>query len=155
MNLEKFSFGIGDRFGHEGSAQLRALQLADKSGVTISPVWNKSYREHSIIGTLPSDARAAADDAVNHCKWAHPYYVDADHIGLKTVDLFLDSSDFYTLDVADFIGMPADSKSIDAFVRSVRKFSGKLEIPGLHAALNVKQSRYHKNNTSKKRLLRI
>jgi len=137
MNLEKFSFGIGDRFGHEGSAQLRALQLADKSGVTISPVWNKSYREHSIIGTLPSDARAAADDAVNHCKWAHPYYVDADHIGLKTVDLFLDSSDFYTLDVADFIGMPADSKSIDAFVRSVRKFSGKLEIPGLHAALNI------------------
>ncbi len=35
------------------------------------------------------------------------YFVDADHIGLKTVDRFIAPSDFFTLDVADFIGKPA------------------------------------------------
>jgi hypothetical protein len=137
MVLENFSLGVGDRFGHEGCAQLQSLQLAANKGIIISPVWNKSYREHSIIGTSPSDVRAAADDAVKRCKWTHPYYVDADHIGLKTVDLFIQSSDFYTIDVADFIGSSADTRSIDAFVRSVRSFSGRLEIPGVHATLNV------------------
>jgi hypothetical protein len=137
MILEKFSFGVGDRFGHEGCSQLQALQLAEKGGIVISPVWNKSHREHSIIGTVPSDTRTAADNAVRDCRWTHPYYVDADHISLKTVDLFNASSDFFTLDVADFIGSPADAKSVESFVQSVRKFTGRLEIPGVHAALNV------------------
>jgi tagaturonate epimerase len=137
MILEKLSFGVGDRFGQEGCSQLQALQLAEKDGIVISPVWNKSHREHSIIGTVPADTRTAADSAVRDCKWTHPYYVDADHISLKTVDLFNASSDFFTLDVADFIGTPADVKSVEAFVHSVRKFEGRLEIPGVHAALNV------------------
>jgi hypothetical protein len=135
MSLEKYSIGVGDRFGHEGSAQLEALQLAEREGVAISPVWNKSFREHSIIGTSPADTRSAADAAVKNRGWNHPYYVDADHIGLKTVDLFLPSSNFYTLDVADFIGKPADAQSVEAFVRSVGKFTGRLEIPGVHAPL--------------------
>src|SRR5512141_2574341 len=104
MVLEQYSIGVGDRFGHEGVPQLQALHLAMKEGVSITPVWNKSYREHTIIGTNPSDARKAADQAVAESKWTGSYYVDADHISLKTVDLFLTSSDFFTLDVADFIG---------------------------------------------------
>jgi hypothetical protein len=95
MTLEKYSIGLGDRFGYEGVPQLLALQLAKNQGVHIAPVWNKSYREHSIIGTQPADARNAADRAVRQCGWNDPYYVDADHIGLKTVDLFLASSDFF------------------------------------------------------------
>jgi hypothetical protein len=137
MMLEKYSIGVGDRFGHEGSAQLHALQLAAQQGVQISPVWNKSYREHSIIGTKPSDARLAADEAVKACGWKHPYYVDADHIGLKTVDLFIEWSNFFTLDVADFINMPPSPESLDAFVRSVNNYSGQLVIPGVHATLRV------------------
>ncbi|HET9130579.1 MAG TPA: tagaturonate epimerase family protein, partial [Terriglobia bacterium] len=128
MKLEKFTLGVGDRFGHEGCAQLKALQQAAREGVNISPVWNKSYREHSIIGTTPADTRKAADEAVRACGWSAPYYVDADHIGLKTVDLFTASSDYYTLDVADFIGAPASPQSVDAFVKSMKDFSGRLEI---------------------------
>ena len=44
--------------------------------------------------------RAEADAAVKALGWARPYHVDADHIGLSTVDRFLDCSDFFTMDVA-------------------------------------------------------
>ena len=40
MILEKYSFGIGDRFGHEGEAQLNALIKAANAGIEIVPVWN-------------------------------------------------------------------------------------------------------------------
>lgn len=140
MILEKYSLGVGDRFGHEGCAQLQALQLAADRGTLISPVWNKSYREHSIIGTQPADARTAADEAVKKCKWTHPYYVDADHIGLKTVDLFIDSSDYYTLDVAEFIGRAPDANSVNGFVRSVTGFIGDLKIPGLSTPIKVTEA---------------
>jgi hypothetical protein len=88
--LEQYSIGIGDRFGHQGAAQLCALQQAERQGVTIVPVWNKSFREHSIVGTSPTDTRLAADNAVKERGWKNSYYVDADHIGLKNVDCFID-----------------------------------------------------------------
>ena len=34
----------------------------------------------------PASVRAAADEAVRHLGWAHPYYVDADHINLSSAD---------------------------------------------------------------------
>jgi len=98
MNLEKYSFGVGDRFGHQGKAQLQAVIDAQKDGIEITPVWNKSNREHTTTGTLPGDVRAEADQAVGALAWDRAYRVDADHIGLKNVDLFIDSSDFFTLD---------------------------------------------------------
>lgn len=153
MTLEKYSVGIGDRFGHEGVPQLEALQLAKDVGVHITPVWNKSYREHSIIGTRPADARDAADRAVKRCGWKDPYYVDADHIGLKTVDLFLASSDYFTLDVADFIGKSAESGAIRSFVQSMKSFRGNLRIPGLHSALGVSDEDIE--NVARKYLLAI
>jgi hypothetical protein len=137
MILEQYSIGVGDRFGHEGVAQLRALQQAQRRGTKIVPVWNKSYREHTTIGTKPSDTRRAADDAVQECGWQDSYYVDADHIGLKTVDLFLDSSDFFTLDVADFIGKTAEEREVDAFVRSVSKSRENFPIAGVHTTTMV------------------
>ena len=57
MKLSKYSIGVGDRFGHQGKAQLHALLKAAELGVEIIPVWNKSYREHQIIGSTPSDTR--------------------------------------------------------------------------------------------------
>jgi len=104
MDIERYSIGIGDRFGKEGAAQLRALQRAEGSGVPLVPVWNKSHREHLLIGTKPEDVRAEADSAVRAAGWKRPYYVDADHIGVKTVDAFLSSCDFFTLDVAETQG---------------------------------------------------
>ena len=128
--LEKYSFGIGDRFTRQGRAQLAALLAAKKLGVDLVPVWNKSFREHSIIHTQPDTVRAEADAAVKALGWKDSYYVDADHIGLKNVDIFLDASDFFTLDVADFSGKPASEESIKAFVADNRKFVGKLAVPG-------------------------
>ena len=38
------------------------------------------------LGTRPSDQRAAADRAIRMSGWDGPFCVDADHIGLATVD---------------------------------------------------------------------
>src|SRR5215210_5916155 len=109
MNIEKYTIGTGDRFAHQGQAQLQASVKAREAGIAIHPVWNKSNREHTIIGSKPDDLRAEADAAIAALGWKSAYYVDADHIGPPTVDAFLGASDFYTLDVADFTGKAADA----------------------------------------------
>ncbi len=125
MTIEKFSLGIGDRFGREGTAQLAAIQKAAQAGVEVIPVWNKSNREHMLIGTGPADTRQAADEAVKSSGWTGPYHLDADHIGLKTVDRFLPHCDFYTIDVADFIGQPASPEDASAVRDSLRPLVGR------------------------------
>ncbi len=137
MLIEKYSLGIGDRFGQEGNAQLRAFQRAEQNGAVVVPVWNKSFREHSLIGTKPQDVRVEADNAVSAAGWKHGYYVDADHIGMKTVDAFISASNFFTLDVADFIGQPAPDADVAAFVRDMAPFRGALRIPGVETAFEV------------------
>jgi hypothetical protein len=137
MRLGKYSFGIGDRFGHQGKAQLAALRKAKEAGLDVTPVWNKSYREHSIIGTNPGDVRREADAAVAACGWEAPYFVDADHIGLANVDHFIEASDFFTLDVADFIGQPAAAAGIDAFLLRHETLIGTLEIGGIAKPFEV------------------
>jgi len=129
LKLEKFSFGVGDRFAHQAKAQLQAFILAAQTGVEIIPVWNKSNREHVIVGSEPAGARAAAEAAVKELKWQKPYHVDADHIGLKTVDRFIPHSDFYTIDVADWIGKPADAKAVEDFVKRHAELVGQISIP--------------------------
>ncbi len=122
MTLEKFSLGLGDRFGKQGVAQLAALQQAASKGIAITPVWNKSNREHNLIGTGPADTQLAAQKAVQTAGWTRPYHLDADHIGLKTVDRFLPYCDFYTIDVADFIRQPAtpeDTTAVRATLQSI------------------------------------
>ena len=64
LTLEKSSLGVGDRFAHQASAQLRACVQAAEQGAEVVPVWNKSSREHLIIGSEPGNTRAAADAAV-------------------------------------------------------------------------------------------
>ena len=108
MNIEKYSFGAGDRFGSEGSAQLAAISEIYRLGIPVVPVWNKSNREHELVGTNQESVRAEADQAVQAHGWIRSYYVDADHITMATVDKFIDSSNFFTLDVAQYIGKPAD-----------------------------------------------
>jgi len=137
MKLEKYSFGIGDRFGRQGKAQLAAIIKAKQQGLNITPVWNKSNREHSIIGTTPRDTRKEADDAVSTAAFEEPYFVDADHIGLNNVDAFIESSDFFTLDVADFIGQSAQESDIQAFIEKHKKFIGSLAIPGIDTTFEI------------------
>ena len=105
MTIGKYSFGIGDRFAHEGVNQLKALIEAEKQfGVHFVPVWNKSNREHQIVGTEPMETRQEADAAVAALGYTDQYFVDADHINLSNVDRFIEASDFFTIDVADYIG---------------------------------------------------
>ena len=105
MTIGKYSFGIGDRFAHEGVNQLKALIKAEEQfGVHFVPVWNKSNREHQIVGTEPLETRQEADAAVKALSYKGQYFVDADHINMNNVDRFIDSSDFFTIDVADYIG---------------------------------------------------
>jgi tagaturonate epimerase len=137
MQLEKYSIGIGDRFGREGVAQMEAIIAAQKRGIEITPVWNKSNREHTIVGTLPDDVRREADHAVQATGWNGSYRVDADHIGVKTVDKFIASADFFTLDVADFIGLPDSDTELDAFTASLSAFKGELHIPGIAKSFTV------------------
>lgn len=105
MEIGKYSFGIGDRFAHEGVNQLKALiQAEEQFGVHFVPVWNKSNREHQIVGTEPMETRQEADAAVAALGYKGQYFVDADHINLNNVDRFIEASDFFTIDVADYIG---------------------------------------------------
>lgn len=137
MELSKYSFGVGDRFSHQGEAQLRAIIKANKAGVDVSPVWNKSNREHGIVKTTPNDVRTEADAAVKALGWNDRYFVDADHINLTTVAPFVEASDFFTLDVAAFIGNESSKEAIEAFLSSCEKYKGALQIPGISEPIQV------------------
>ncbi|MBN1648808.1 MAG: hypothetical protein JW874_12310 [Spirochaetales bacterium] len=135
--LAKYSFGTGDRFHHQAAAQLSAVEAAAEQGIQIVPVWNKSNREHTITGTTPQDTRDAADRAVKAAGWKGAYHVDADHVGMKNVDLFITASDFFTLDVADFIGKVPEQDDYDDFININLEFAGTLRFPGTGYSYDV------------------
>lgn len=127
----KFTFGVGDRFARGAHAQLAAFIEAKKLGIDIVPVWNKSNREHNIIGSEPSQTRVAADKAVADLGWTGEWLLDADHINLSTVDRFVAPCDFFTLDVADDIGEAADPADVEAFIAKHPELIGAISIEGI------------------------
>ena len=135
--LERFSFGVGDRFAHQAKAQLRAFQMLAKDGVDVVPVWNKSNREHTFIGSEPLSVLDAAQAAVKELGWNRGWHIDADHIRRETVDRFMACSDFFTIDVADSIGQPATSADVQSFVSKHPELVGTLHIPGVGAPLTI------------------
>lgn len=137
MILEKYSFGIGDRFGRAGKALLTSIIKAKKAGVNITPVFNKSHREHTLTGTKPEDTRKQADEAVKACGWQEAYFVDADHINLTNVDLYIQSADFFTIDVADFIGRKVLDTDIDHFISQHKELIGTIAIEGMDEDLHI------------------
>lgn len=137
LEIEKYTFGMGDRFGHQGKAQLAACVKATQLGAAIVPVWNKSNREHTFIGTEPASLRAEADHAVKSLGWNKPYHVDADHIRLETVDRFIAPSDFFTIDVADSIGKPAAAADVKVFVNRHPELVGKASIPHIDRPFEI------------------
>src|SRR2546421_4419601 len=138
--LGKYSLGVGDRFARKARAQLRACLKAGEQGLEVIPVWNKSNREHLIIGSEPASVRAAADAAVRELKWQRPHHVDADHIRLETVDRFVPHSDFFTIDVADFIGRPAEASVVEAFVGRHGELVGKVQVANIEQPLEISRS---------------
>ena len=137
LKLGKYSFGMGDRFAHQAAAQLKACIMAAEQGADIVPVWNKSNREHTTIGSEPPSVRTAAEQAVKELRWSKPWHVDADHINLTTVDRFLSTSDFFTLDVASSIGKPAESAKVRAFVGRHPELAGDVSIPNIEGSFKM------------------
>jgi hypothetical protein len=74
--------------------------------------------------------RAAAEAAVRDLRWTKPFHVDADHITLDTVGGFLDSSDYFTIDVAASIGKPASREDVDAFVARHPELEQRIDLAG-------------------------
>lgn len=140
MKLGKYSLGIGDRFAHQAGAQLKAIKMAADMGIEITPVWNKSNREHEIIRTSPVDTRNAVDKAVRDNNWKGPYFVDADHINIGNIDRFIEPCDFFTIDVADFIGKTANPYDVRLFASKNRKYIGDFEIPGINKSFNITEA---------------
>ncbi|MGN6387652.1 MAG: tagaturonate epimerase family protein [Verrucomicrobiota bacterium] len=137
LMLEKLSFGVGDRFAQQAKAQLRAFQLAATRGVDITPVWNKSNREHLTVNSEPGSVRSAAEAVVRESGWSKRWHVDADHIRLETVGRFLSSSDFFTIDVADNIGKAPLDADVRDFVTAHPELIGRLKIPGISEEVSV------------------
>ncbi len=131
MRLNKYSFGIGDRFAQQGQSQLRAFQESLDDNLIITPVWNKSYREHKTVHSVPKSVREEADEAVKRGAWQQEYLVDADHINLSNVEEFLEFSDFFTIDVANFINGRVDEEEIEQFIKINSKFIGQIQIPSI------------------------
>ncbi len=137
LSLEKYSFGTGDRFARQGNAQLAAIKKAHEAGIPLVPVWNKSHREHRITGTSPAATYQEAHEAVQTLQWEGSWYVDADHINLSNVDGFLEHANFFTIDVADFIGKPAGEQEIADMIKRLEPYTGELVIPGIEGEFNV------------------
>lgn len=137
--LDRFTFGVGDRFAHQAEAQLRAFVQLAEQGVEVTPVWNKSKREHSFIGSEPQSVYDAAQAAVEAMGWSKRWHVDADHIGLPTVDPFLNCSDFFTIDVADSIGKPAPAEDVQAFIDRHPELQGEVAVAGIDSPLQVSE----------------
>jgi hypothetical protein len=133
----KYTFGVGDRFANGAHAQLAAFIEARKLGIDITPVWNKSNREHNIIGSEPSQTRQAADKAVADLGWTGDYLLDADHINLTTVDRFVAPCDFFTLDVADDIGEAADPADVETFIAKHPELIGTVAIEGISEPFEI------------------
>lgn len=133
----KYTFGVGDRFAHGAHAQLSAFVEAKKLGIEITPVWNKSNREHNIIGSEPQQTRTAVDQAVADLGWTGEYLLDADHINLATVDRFVAPCDFFTLDVADDIGSPAASADVEVFIARHPELTGSVAIEGIEQPYEI------------------
>ncbi|NVM16700.1 MAG: hypothetical protein HWN80_03225 [Candidatus Lokiarchaeota archaeon] len=140
MRLQKYSIGTGDRFGCQGKAQLKAIIKAQENGINIAIVWNKSHREHLITNTTPADVLEEAQNAVRDLDWKGPYYIDADHIGISNIDLFIDSSNYFTLDVAEYIDKKASEADVNAYIERHEEFIGNLFISNIKKPLLINKT---------------
>jgi hypothetical protein len=144
LRLPKYSIGVGDRFSLQGKAQLQACVAALQQGVEVIPVWNKSNREHNIIGSEPSQTRRTAQFAVEISEWTRPYFLDADHIGLETVDPFIEPCDFFTMDVAEEIGVAADPDFANEFTNRHPELLDEIRLGSLGLTLKTNREQIDK-----------
>jgi len=139
MRLPKFTFGVGDRFAHEGAAQLNAVLKARELGVRLAPVWNKSPLEHRLIGTGPRDVRAEADAAAQLCHYDRTYFVDADQVTFDEVDDYIGPCNYFTLDVSGRIGERPDADGVAQLLAWCEPYLGEVNLPGIDEPLTIER----------------
>ena len=137
LTLEKYTIGVGDRFAHQANAQLQACVKLAKNGIDVIPVWNKSNREHSFIGSEPQSVFDSAQAAVEALGWERGWHADADHINMCTVDKYLDCSDFFTIDVADSIGQAPEGDAVEMFLEKHPELVGSVSIEGIDEPIEI------------------
>ncbi|MBT5320837.1 MAG: hypothetical protein HOL43_00555 [Verrucomicrobiales bacterium] len=137
LTLEKYTIGVGDRFAHQAKAQLQACVKLAENGIDVIPVWNKSNREHSFIGSEPQSVFDSAQAAVEALGWERGWHVDADHINMDTVDKYLDCSDFFTIDVADSIGQAPEGDAVETFLGKHPELVGSVSIEGIDEPIEI------------------
>jgi hypothetical protein len=74
---------------------------------------------------------------VQALQWQQQYFCDADHINLNTVERYLEPCDFFTIDVADQIGVAAASSEMEAFIRRHSGLVGSIDLPEVVEPLRV------------------
>lgn len=129
--------GVGDRFGQQAKHQLRAFQKLAELGRDVVPVWNKSHREHTLIGSDPASVLEAARAAVEELGWKKPWHVDADHIRMDTVEPFLEPCDFFTIDVAESIGKEASDGDVSAFLGRHPELTRPIQVAGIEGSVQL------------------
>ncbi len=138
--LGKYSFGTGDRFGKEGKAQLQSIIKIENDGVAVTPVWNKSNREHQTVNTQPESVLEEAKQAIHDLQFTEDFFVDADHINKKTVEPFLSNSNFFTIDVAQYIGKASDHEEIESFIEFFKKYLFPFKIEGIEKEIDISEA---------------
>ena len=139
IEIGKYSFGTGDRFARQGAAQLKATIQAEATGLRLSHIWNKSFREHKTVHSDPASVREEADSAVAELGWQGQYFVDADHINLNNVEAFIPHSDFFTIDVAEYIGQRPGDTELGQFMSDFGNRPSALTIDGIELPMPITQ----------------
>ena len=138
LKLSKYSIGTGDRFAHQAKAQLQACIKALESGIEVVPVWNKSNREHTIIGSEPASARAGRRRRRQGARLEAALLLRRrPHQPRRPSAAFSMPCDFYTIDVADFIGQAAPAADIDSFVKRHPELLGHIQLEGTNEAFEI------------------
>lgn len=139
--LSKYSIGIGDRFGCQAEAQIRAIsRFQNETGMVVTPVWNKSHREHTIIHSTPEETSESVHAAIRKSGFKGSWYLDADHINRGNVDGFIPYCNFFTIDIADYIGKPADIAEINKFTDQFKSYEGVFTLPGQGAITEISRA---------------
>ena len=79
VKIEKYAFGTGDRFAHQGRAQLQAILKAREAGVDVHPVWNKSNRVMAWSSARYANALRHVESSPEY----NPYFRQLLHVGFK------------------------------------------------------------------------
>ena len=132
LKLSRYSIGTGDRFAHQAKAQLQACVQALEKGIEVDSGLEQiePRTHHHWLRTSVGSAGCGRSGEGALTGTIH-ISCDADHITLQTVSRFLSACDFYTIDVADFIGMPASPADIESFVKRHPELLGRIRLEGI------------------------